>query len=139
MINTTLKELLLQYNDIKKEITKVENTIKKLESKGYAKDCVETSMNKPPFEKVSLTITGINYEIMQKVEKYKNLKQARLNRLLDVKICIEEFIQQIPESRMRQIIEHKCFDGYSWQKIAYIVGGTENSVRMDYKRFFEKK
>ncbi len=67
--------------------------------------------------------------------------QERLDKLLEVQIEIEEFINELPTSRLRRIFNLRYIEQYTWRKIAYIIGGnaTDRSVRAEHDRFLQEK
>lgn len=135
-----LKNKLSQLNDIRKEIIELEKKIKKLENRGIFKDLVEASSKYFPYTKYNVSIEAQNPKIAQKLELYKNVLKSRLDELVDLKIEIEMFFNNLPTSRLRRIFELKYINQYTWQKIAYIMGGasTQDSIRKEHDRFFEK-
>lgn len=52
---------------------------------------------------------------------------------------IYEFMRDIDDSMMRQIIKYRCIELLSWKRVAMKIGGgnTEDGVRMAFNRFFE--
>lgn len=137
---SNIKDKLSQYEDIKKEISELESKIEKLEKKGLVIGAVEESRHKPPFGKHSILIEATNPELMNKAEEYKNLLQIKLNNLFQIKIEVEEYINSIPNSRLRRIFRLRYINQYSWRKISYIIGGkaTERSVRAEHERFLQE-
>lgn len=51
------------------------------------------------------------------------------------------YIESVEDSCIRQIIFYRCISCMSWNNVAQEIGGnnTEDSVRMAFNRFFEKK
>lgn len=54
---------------------------------------------------------------------------------------IMRFVAGINDSQMRQIVALRHANGLSWRQVAFHIGGgnTEGSVKMAYKRYFEKE
>lgn len=52
-----------------------------------------------------------------------------------------EYIYNIPDSLIRQVVYYRCVSLMSWKRVAYEVGGknTEESVKKVYYRFFKKQ
>lgn len=72
------------------------------------------------------------------------LIQEKLARCLTEQYRLEEYIASIPDSLTRQIFVLRFVKGYSWQKVAWGVGGynTEDSVKKTCYRYIraeEKK
>ncbi len=67
--------------------------------------------------------------LVEKIRKCKSLRKE-----------INEFIDGIEDSFMRQIIHYRYAKCMSWSKVAYMTGGgnTENGVRMAATRFLKR-
>lgn len=136
-----IKEKLKDYNDLILEISNLEGRIAKLKGKDILIDCVQASSKYFPYTKRNITIENPQPKLLEKKEKLRKILEKRLDKLLENQKEIETFITDLPTSRLRTIFELKYFKQYSYKKIAYILGGnsTENSVRMELNRCFEKK
>lgn len=138
----TLKENLLQLCDIRKEIKELENKIDKLELKSQeiVSDSVENTTKIFPIIQTKLKIKGLDQESRKKLEYYKTVLENRYDTLLDVQIQTEEFINNLPTSRLRRIFTYRYIDQLTWVKIAHLIGGnaTEDSVKQEHHRFLEK-
>lgn len=127
------KEFLSQYNDLKVEISELENRIKKLKSKkiGIEQDSVKGSSNVFPYIERKFTIEGYNYpEVDRKEERLIKLNQLlykRKNKCEDMKLQIEEFINTIPDSKTRRVFHYRYIDNFSWCVIAGKIGKTDES------------
>lgn len=134
-----LKLKLEQLCDIRKEISELQIKIEKLEKEGVLKDYVEASSKYFPYTKYNIKIESKNPKIVKKLNLHKAILQERLEDLLDLQTEIEEFISNLPTSRLRRIFEFRYIEQYTWRKIAYIIGGnaTEDSVRKEHDRYFE--
>ena len=55
-------------------------------------------------------------------------------------IDLEMYINNIPDSFTRRIFRLRFIDGYTWNRIAFLVGGnqTGDSIRKICKRFLER-
>ncbi|HDK7165792.1 TPA: hypothetical protein PTV51_002066 [Clostridium botulinum] len=122
--------LLKQYNDLKVEISELENRIEKLEIK-IEQDSVKGSSNVFPYTERKFTIEGYNYPEADKKEerliKLNNLLSKRKNKCEDMKLQIEEFINNIPDSRTRRVFQYRYIDNLSWQAIAIKIRKTDES------------
>jgi len=137
----TLKESLIQYTDTQKEIKELEDKINKLEVESNVFSIVESSSLKPPFQKHNIKIEHIDYNKKKALNYYRNILQNRYDRLLVQQTRVEEFIDIIPTSRLRRIFAYRYIENFTWQKVAYIIGGnsTSESVRKEHDRFLEEK
>ena len=137
-----LKENLSQLNDLNKEVKELESKIQKLERKinSIVSDSVETTTKNFPIIRTHYIIKGIEERKVKQLEKYKELLEQRYGKIIDLKIQLEQFINEIPTSRLRRIITYKYIDEYSWVKVAQLIGSnaTEDSVKQEYYRFLEK-
>lgn len=50
---------------------------------------------------------------------------------------IEQFMSTIEDSKIRRIINYRFLENKTWNEIADVIGGTEDSVRKKFERFFE--
>ena len=101
------------------------------------KDTVRGSFAEYPYTEHPVTITGVqtrpNKRILQKEARLKR-RRAEVSEQLEQ---IEDFIDGLEDSQLRQIIHYDYIKGYSWVKTAGMVNNKESAVRMKVKRFFE--
>lgn len=73
-------------------------------------------------------------EVSQKIYKLTRRLNARKLRACD-------YISELDDSLMRQIITYRCIDFCTWQEVADRIGGnnTADSVRKAYARFFARQ
>lgn len=139
-----MKQLLSQYNDLKIEIAELENRIVKLQNKPIKIefDRVKGSSDVFPYTERSFLIEGYNYPEADRKEsrliKYNNLLCRRKQKCEDMKLQIEEFINNIPDSRTRRIFQYKYIDGLEWLPIAMRLGKIHESYpRKIHDRYLE--
>lgn len=129
----TGKELLRQYNDLLVEIRDIErktDKLEKVESK-CEQDSVTGSNPYFPYEPRTFRVEG--YNIIE--EENKNRRLDRMKKVLykrkckceDMKLQIEEFISNIPDSRTRRVFQYRYIDNLSWQMIAIRIGKVHES------------
>ena len=99
------KEKLEQLCDIRKEIIELKIKIEKLEKDGILSDCVEASSKYFPYTKYNVKIEAKNPRLVKKLNLHKAILEERLENLLDLQTEIEEFISNLPTSRLRRIFE----------------------------------
>lgn len=135
-----IKNKLSQLNDIKFEISELEYKIKKLEKKGIFIANVKASYKRPPYTKHNISVEASNPKIVNKINALKKTLELRLESLLELQNEIETFISGLPTSRLRRIFELRYINQFSWQKIAYVIGGfaTKESVRKEHDRFLKE-
>lgn len=71
------------------------------------------------------------------LRKYKQLLADKDDELLDLQVKVEEYIETINDSYIRQIIRCKYIDGMTWNQIAKSIHTTPDSARMALTRFLE--
>ena len=137
----TIKQKLSQYIDIKEEIKKLEKKIEKLEkeTKDIVSDVVDSTTSGFPFMQTHKKIQGLDIERIHKLDKLKGILNERYDKLLKVQLEIEEFIDTISTSRLRRIFEYRYLEGFSWVKIAQLIGGkaTEESIKKEHQRYLK--
>ena len=133
----TLKQLE-QYEAMMKEKKLWEAELNALYKKygGSVKDTVRGSFAEYPYTEHPVTITGVQTKpckrIRQKEERLKR-RRAEVSEQLEQ---IEDFIDGLEDSQLRQIIHYHYIKGYSWVKTAYLMGTKESSVRSKVTRYF---
>jgi len=133
-----IKDLLMQYKDLQQEIKDLERRIKKLENYKVERDKVRGSSSEFPYTLRSFTIEGYNIREIDRVNRLKNLLVKRKSKCEDMKIQIEEFISNIPDSRTRRVFQYRYIDNYSWLNIAMKMGKVHESYpRKIHDRYLE--
>ena len=133
----TLKQLE-QYEAMMKEKKLWEAELNALYKKygGSVKDTVRGSVAEYPYTEHPVTRTGgqtrPNKRILQKEARLKR-RRAEVSEQLEQ---IEDFIDGLEDSQLRQIIHYHYIKGYSWVKTAYLMGTKESSVRSKVTRYF---
>lgn len=138
----TLKECLVQLCDIQLEIKELEKKINRLEPKSHdiVSDSVDSTTKYFPIIRNHCKIKGLNQKIIKQLEHYKTILEQRYEMLLEIQIQTEQFINEIPISRIRRIFSYRYLEQYSWVKVAHLIGkdATEDSVRKEHDRYLEK-
>ena len=122
-----MKQTLRQYNSIREEIKELRREIARLEKQEtrYATDKVAGSDNQFPYAKKHFTITGIveNKNLIRK----KEILIDRLKKCEKIKIEIDKFITEIPDSLTRRVFRYRYIDELNWQAIAFRIGKHDES------------
>lgn len=132
-------EQLEQYEALVKEKRLWEAELNTLHRKygGTVKDTVRGSSAEYPYTSHPVTITGVqtkpNKRILQKEARLKR-RRAEVAEQLEQ---IEQFIDGLEDSQLRQIIHYRFVKGYSWVKTANLMNNKESAVRMQVKRYFQ--
>ena len=121
------KHLLKQYADLQAEIKDLEKRIKKLEKFKVEHDKVTGSNSEFPYQPRSFTIEGYNIQDVDKVNKLKKLLIKRKQKCEELKLEIEKFISDIPDSRTRRVFQYRYIDNLSWPQIARRIGKYDES------------
>lgn len=134
------KKQLSQIKYIKSEIDIIKNQIYNLEPE-MVTDKVTGSSPYFPYTQRSFKLEGIDIEdYNRKSRRLQNKLMKKKNELLELQEEVNDFINNIDNSLLRQIITLKYMDGMSWQEAASIIGGnnTADSVRKMAERYLKK-
>jgi len=135
------KKELSQLRYLNKEIELLKQQIEQAEhivEKKYAADYVSGSNPVWPYQKRVFHIEGIAIPEYEKRVKHLRIKlQKRLKILVKKQEQLVEYINNIDDSLIRQIMILRYINGLSWKQIANHIGGgnTPDSVRMLHNRF----
>lgn len=130
-------ELLEQYADMRREAQMWERELDELRRKNsVVKDTVRGSMSSFPYTSHPVTIQGVPEPSKRFSAREKRLEERR-ERLAEQLAEIDDFIDSLEDSQLRQIIQYRYVKGYSWVKTAQMVHNKESTVRMRIQRYFE--
>lgn len=127
------KELLRQYNSILEEIKELNREIAQLEKKEvrHEVDKVKGSNAEFPYQPRNFTIAGYNVQEeeqnFKRIITKKTILARRKNKCEDLKLEIEEFINNIPDSLTRRVFRYRYIDGLEWRPIARKIGRFDES------------
>lgn len=141
------KSILEQYIGIKNEerdlirrIQSIDARLLNMETSMIVSDTV-TRGKKGKQSLGTIRIEGFPSRDYQKrkrtLRKYKQLLADKDDELLDLQVKVEEYIESIDDSYIRQIIRRKYIDGMTWNQIAKNIHTTPDSARMALTRFLE--
>jgi len=94
-----------------------------------------------PYEERNFKITGIDYETYnKKLNRLQKKLSRRVKELIDLVEETYEYIDNIDDSLIRQIISLRYINGLTWEQVAAHIGGnnTADSVRKATERFLAK-
>ena len=128
------KDKLVQYCDLKVEIENLEKRIDRIQKQSeIVADVVQNGY------RGRAVIRGVDLIRKQKLERLNNILKERYERDLQLQIEIEEFINNIQDSKLRQIFEFRYIDGFSWIQIQTILKFKhEDTARKKHDRYIEK-
>lgn len=137
--NRMTLEQLEQYHDLRREAALWARELQELQRRAECAvaDTVRGSSPEFPYTAHTVTVRGVRAEPNPRiVQRQKRLaeRRARLDRQLQ---DIDEFIDSLQDSQLRQIIEYRYINGYSWVKTARLVNNKESAVRMRIQRYFK--
>lgn len=127
------KEQLCQFSWLKLEIEDLTYRIRKIENILHGGASRFDSM--PWLGEKKDTLGNF---LPQLVDLQDSLQSRRAQALLEIK-RLEQFIQSIDDSQLRQIFTLRYIDNLSWHQVAWRLGGnTADSARMSHNRFLQK-
>lgn len=128
------KEILIQYCDLKQEVQKLEKRIDRLEKQSeMVSDVVQNGY------KGHAVIYGYDYNRVFKLDILKRILKKRYDTTLELQIQIEEYINKIPKSDIRQIFEHRYIDNMNWYQIQTAMRYRhEDTARKKHDKFLEE-
>lgn len=133
------KEQLKQLGCLKSEIGMLKKQIEDLDYT-VATDSVKGSNPYFPYEERNFKITGIDYKTYNgKLNRLQRKLNRRVEELIDLVEETYEYIDNINDSLIRQIITLRYVNGLTWEQVAASIGGnnTADSVRKMAERFLK--
>ena len=131
------KEQLKQIRYLKNEIKILKKQIEDLDYT-ISIDSVRGSNPSFPYTQRSFTIEGIDCEdYNRKIRRLQRKLNRRAEELLDLVEETNDYIENIDDSFIRQVITLRYINGLTWEQVAAHIGGgnTADSVRMMHNRF----
>jgi hypothetical protein len=133
---------LEQYKDKLKEIKLLESRIIEMrqEETEIVSDTVRGSSSSFPYTQYTVKITGLNVKKREKINRVIERLIIRKTALYHDLEEVEQFVDEIQDSRVRQIIELRYIKGMSWNAVSTKVYNYPNGdrARKTIKRFFEE-
>lgn len=150
------KELLIQYcelrgeiKDLRERIDNDKRRLRKIEEEGVVSDTVTGTRKDGTIG--AIKITGFPLPEYSKVKAMLKKRIAKLqimeDELLEAVNAVDDFINSIPKSDLRQIFRFYYIDDMTWRKVAVNMNRrfpkrrnpyTEDSCRKKHDRFLEK-
>lgn len=131
------KKELLQYRYLLIEIKELENKIKNYEGK-IVTDKVQSSQREFPYTQYELKIQGVEDSLY--IKKLREKLFYRIEKCKKLKVDIENFINNIEDSRTRLVFQLRYVEGRSWVYISRQLGSSNESyARMIHNRCLERK
>ena len=125
---------LVEYCDLKKEIEDLEKRIDKIhKTSEMVSDTVQNGY------KHRAVIYGVDLKRKRKLNMYENKLQEFYDKLFEEQNQIEDYIETIPQSNIRQIFRYRYIDGFNWLQIMHLMKyKSESTARMKHDRFLEE-
>lgn len=150
------KELLIQYcelrgeiKDLRERIDNDKRRLRKIEEEGVVSDTVTGTRKDGTIG--AIKITGFPLPEYSKVNAMLRKRIAKLqimeDELLEAVNAVDDFINSIPKSDLRQIFRFYYIDDMTWRRVATNmnkrfpnrrISYTEESCRKRHDRFLEK-
>lgn len=75
------------------------------------------------------------------LNKQQRILTQREHEIAEIIVDVEKYISTLDDSRMRRLLTKRYIEGKRWYQVAKEMGQnyTEDSCRMDVKRFLQKK
>lgn len=134
------REELEEIFHIRKEIQDIEKRISRIEKQStMVADAVQKGYKRRAI------IYGVDVKRAYKLQSnYERLKKFKI-QLVDKEKEIENYIEIIPFSEIRQIFRYRYLDGMNWIQVAHQMNSkysnreyNEDSVRMKHDRYLKK-
>ena len=137
------KRILEEYIDACEVIKETEKEIRRLESKKgiTVNESVSGSNPEFPYNPQHFKVQGTTYSYSDdcRLRTKKEMLRQKKENAEELKLQVEVWMLSIP-FRMQRIIKYKIFEDLTWKQVADRMGRktTEDSVRKEFQRFFEK-
>lgn len=138
------KSILYDYIDACALIKETEEDIRKLKKKRKTIIQTNVSGSNPDFpynpQHFKIQGTTFTYRDDFQLRMEEKLLDERRGNAERIKLQVESWMNTIP-NRMQRIIKYKIFEKESWEQVARRLGrnATGDSVKMEYRRFLERK
>lgn len=128
------KNELVEFCDLKNEIADLENRIDKIHKLSeMVSDTVQNGY------KHRAVIYGVDLNRKRKLNIYENKLQTFYDKLFEEQNKIEDYIEKIPQSNIRQIFRYRYIDGFSWNQIQVLMKyNHEDTARKKHDKFLEE-
>ena len=125
---------LVEYCDLKNEIADLENRIDKIRKLSeMVSDTVQNGY------KHRAVIYGVDLNRKRKLHMYENKLQEFYDKLFEEQNKIEDYIETIPNSSIRQILRYRYIDGFNWKQIQVLMKyNHEDTARKKHDKFLEE-
>ncbi len=133
------KEQLSQLRYLKGEIEILKKQIEDIDYT-ITTDSVKGSSPYFPYTERNFLITGVDYQgYDNKLNRLQRKLSRRIDELIDLVEETNDYINNIDDSLIRQIITLRYINGLEWKQVAASIGGnnTADSVRKIAERYLK--
>lgn len=125
---------LAEYCDLKQEIEDLEKRIDRIhKTSEMVSDTVQNGY------KHRAVIYGVDLKRKRKLNTYENKLQEFYDKLFEQQNKIEDYIETISQSNIRQIFRYRYIDGFSWKQIQVLMKYRhEDTARKKHDKFLEE-
>ena len=134
------RQKLSQLKHLKNEIKLLQTQIDNIKA-NTTHDLVKASQTEWPYIECTVKIEGVDIgEYNKKRRRLQRKLNRRVEELIDLVEEMNEFIENIDDSLIRQILSLRYVNGLPWEQVAASIGGgnTADSVRMTCNRFLDR-
>lgn len=128
------KEQLSQYSDLVKERNKLLKRIEKLRKQTeYIADSVQNGYKR------HLVVFGYDLSRANKLHELEDILMEREAMIIIQQVEIEDYINAIQKSDIRQIFEHKYIDNMNWYQIQIAMQyNHEDTARKKHDKYLQE-
>lgn len=138
------REDIEQLNNLRKEISELETAIERIRQQSVESvtDKVKSSGNEFPYIDGFKKISGINLAAESRKKKVlikkEQLLRDRKEKAERAELKITEYINSVPDSRIRRIMQFRFIEGFTWEKIGGIMSCDRTTAEKILNRYLNK-
>ncbi len=142
-----MKHVLEQYIDLiqekeetQKRIDKLNQRLDRINKEGNVNDAVKGGIGGLQTFHVEGFPVADEEETRYLLSKHIRILEQRKRDIEEKVVEVEQYLNSLDDSRMRRMITKRYIEGKKWYQVSNEMGKqyTEDSCRMDMKRFLEK-
>lgn len=138
------KEQLNEIIKLKKEVEQLRVKLRELnygDSEKIVTDKVRGSMSQFPYLPRTFTLVGMEQMSEECIKKRDAIGKKISDKYYELYSRIDkaiDFIQNIEDSEIRQILTYKYIDGLTWEQIGQCMNYGTSSIRLKHDKFMKK-
>lgn len=130
---------LSQLRYLSREIVQLKKQLEKTESiveTRMVTDSVVGSSPAYPYIKHVIKITGVDISDYEKhVQRLRNSLKRQIDGLMDKVAEIQEYIETVPDSEMRMILQCRYINGLTWEQIESETGIPQTTAKRKFRKW----